>query len=159
MSDPTAARRARYDAAGAAEPRRRMRPALADGEAAGRAGEERMKRALMVAAALAATTTVHAQTAGTPPPLGRLFYTPAERAQLDIARMQRKPTPAPASSSAEPAVPESAPQVVTYRGIVRRSDGRATLWINNRAVDEKEALSGLNLKGSVRPDGAVSLQV
>jgi len=48
---------------------------------------------------------------------------------------------------------------VTYGGIVRRSDGRATLWINNRAVDAKEALSDSNLKGRVRPDGAVSIQI
>jgi hypothetical protein len=48
---------------------------------------------------------------------------------------------------------------VTYGGIVRRSDGKSMLWINNRLADEKEALTGLNLRGRVRPDGAVTLQV
>lgn len=89
-------------------------------------------------------------------PLGRLFFTPLERAQLDIARMQKKP-PAEAAAPAPEAPPP--PQTVSYGGIVRRSDGKAMLWINNRLVEEKEALSGLNLKGRVRPDGAVTLQV
>ena len=33
------------------------------------------------------------------------------------------------------------------------------LWINNQLVEEKDALPSLNLKGRVRPDGAVTLQV
>jgi len=90
--------------------------------------------------------------------LGRLFFTPTERAQLDIARMQKKTAP-DAAAAAPAAEPPSIPQTVTYGGIVRRSDGKAMLWINNRLVEEKEALTGLNLKGKVRPDGAVTLQV
>ena len=89
-------------------------------------------------------------------PLGRLFFTPSERAQLDIARSQKK---APTEAAAPPPEPPPLPQTVTYGGIVRRSDGKAMLWINNRLVEEKDALSGLNLKGRVRPDGAVTLQV
>jgi hypothetical protein len=90
-----------------------------------------------------------------PPPLGRLFFSPSERAQLDIARLQRKPATAAAPEALE-APP--APQIVTYGGIVRRSDGRRMLWLNNRLVDEKEALAGLSLKGKVKPNGAVTLQ-
>jgi hypothetical protein len=88
--------------------------------------------------------------------LGRLFYTPAQRAALDVARRAR-PVPLAAQAEAPPLPPP--PQVVSYGGIVRRSDGKAMLWINNRLVEEKEALKGLNLKGRVRPDGAVTLQV
>lgn len=90
------------------------------------------------------------------PSIGRLFYTPAERAALDMAR-RAKPAPQAPQAEAPPAAPP--PQVVSYGGIVRRSDGKAMLWINNRLVEEKEALEGLNLKGKVRPDGAVTLQV
>jgi hypothetical protein len=90
-------------------------------------------------------------------PLGRLFFTPGERAQLDIARMQKKPTTA--EVAAQPPEPPPMPQTVTYGGIIRRSDGKAMLWINNQLVEEKDALSSLNLKGRVRPDGAVTLQV
>ena len=91
--------------------------------------------------------------------IGRLFFTPTERAQLDMARLQKKPPPeAIAAAAAAPEAPPL-PQTVTYGGIVRRSDGKAMLWINNRLVEEKDALTGLNLKGKVRPDGAVTLQV
>lgn len=93
---------------------------------------------------------------GAAPSMGRLFFTPAERAQLDLARL-RKPEPPKETAHAPEAPP--VPQVVSYGGIVRRSDGKALLWINNRLVEEKEALAGLNLKGKVRPDGAVTVQV
>jgi hypothetical protein len=89
--------------------------------------------------------------------IGRLFFTPNERAQLDWARThkQRPQSVAPA----EPAEVSPAPHVITYDGIVRRSDGRAILWLNSRAAEEKEALSGLPVTGRVRPDGAVTLHV
>ena len=51
------------------------------------------------------------------------------------------------------------PQTITYGGIVRRSDGRSLLWLNDRLADEKEALAGLNLRGRVGADGSVSLEV
>jgi hypothetical protein len=88
--------------------------------------------------------------------IGRLFYTPGERAQLDAVRTQ-KPTPQAAAAAQEPPRPTS--QTITYSGIVRRSDGRSTLWLNNKAVDEKDALSSLAVTGRVRPNGEVTLQV
>ncbi len=125
-----------------------------------------MRRALFViagialaAAASAAQTGAEPAAAGTPlgrSAIGRLFYTPGERAALDVARVQ-KPVAQEAAAEAPEAPPP--PLVVSYGGIVRRSDGKSMLWINNRLVDEKEALAGLSLKGKVRPDGAVTLQV
>jgi hypothetical protein len=90
--------------------------------------------------------------------LGRLFFTPAERAQLDLARTQKKapPPPPPAAQTLE-APP--APEIVNYGGIIRRSDGKSMLWINDRVAEEREALGALSLKGAVRSDGAVTLQV
>lgn len=107
------------------------------------------------AAPAASGVTTAAPLGGASPPLGRFFFSPAERAQLDVARLQRK-----APTSAEPEVVEAPPppQMVTYGGLVRRSDGRKMLWLNNRLVEEKEALAGLNIKGKVRADGAVTLQ-
>ena len=94
--------------------------------------------------------------------LGRFFFTPDERTELDIARVQKKQRPAPPApppvSEARPA-PMPLPQTVTYGGIVRRSDGRSLIWINDRLADEKEALAGLNLRGRVGADGSVSLEV
>ena len=107
------------------------------------------------AAPVASDVTTATPVRGASLPLGRFFFSPAERAQLDVARLQRK-----APTSAEPEVAEAPPppQMVTYGGLVRRSDGRKMLWLNNRLVEEKEALAGLNVKGKVRPDGAVTLQ-
>jgi len=125
-----------------------------------------MSRAMLLLAGIAAAAAVCAAQPGPEraaagaqvdrPAIGRLFYTPAERAALDVARVQ-KPVAQVAAEEAPEAPPP--PQVVSYGGIVRRSDGKSMLWINNRLVDEKEALAGLSLKGKVRPDGAVTLQV
>jgi len=108
---------------------------------------------------LAAAAFTNAATAAQP--FGRLFFTPAERAQLDVARTQKQRVPqAGAPGTAETAAPPAppAPQIITYSGIVRRNDGSAVLWLNNRPVDAKDALSGLAVKGRVRPDGTVTMQ-
>ena len=114
-----------------------------------------MHKAAAIALVLAAGVADAAQ------PIGGLFFTPAERAQLDSARTAKRVAEpaagAAASKPAEPPQPET--QVITYSGIVRRSDGKSILWLNSRAVDEKEALSGLAVSGRVRPDGAVTLHV
>lgn len=46
---------------------------------------------------------------------GRLFHTPAERAQLDAEKYRLDPARSPAPR---------------YQGVVRRSQGPATVWIN-----------------------------
>ena len=111
-----------------------------------------MIRAFVLATLLAAATA-----AGAAQPIGRLFFTPAERAQLDIARANKRVAEPPSSKPSEPPRPET--QIITYNGIIRRSDGKSILWLNSRAADEKEALSGLPVSGRVRPDGGVTLQV
>ena len=105
--------------------------------------------ALMVVAASAA-----AQPAGPP---GRLFFTPAQRAALDVARTQR----ARAMLSNEKTEQEAAPvpQTITYGGVVRRSDGKSTVWFNNQPVNDRESLGGAAIVGRVRPDGSVTLRV
>jgi hypothetical protein len=98
-------------------------------------------------------------------PLGRFFFTPQQRAELDAARGKRSPAPPRPAPVVEPATDSDAqagaprpPQVITYSGMVRRSDGRSVLWLNEQPMDAKEALARLPLAGRVRPDGAVSLQ-
>lgn len=110
-----------------------------------------MKRAVVCFACLTMAASASAAE------IGRLFFTPSERAQLDIARTQKKTTaPAAAPAAVEEETP--LPQVVTYGGLVRRSDGKSMLWLNDRLLEEKEALTGPALQGKVRPDGAVSLR-
>jgi hypothetical protein len=90
-------------------------------------------------------------------PVGRLFFTPAQRASLDVARSQRaRTTLATEQVTEEVAAPTE--QTITYSGMVRRNDGKSTVWLNNRPVNDQEAAGG-TIVGRVRPDGGVSLQV
>ena len=101
----------------------------------------RIVRIALALAAMAAMAAIAATARAEPPAIGRLFMTPAERASLDALRAtggrtapqppsvaQAQPEPAEAPVAAEPPAPP-APVVVT--GIVKRSDGRSTVWINN----------------------------
>ena len=66
-------------------------------------------------------------------PLGRLFFTTAQRASLDTARSQRSRVTLSAEKNEEAA---QVPEVITYGGMVRRSDGKSTIWLNNRAMHD-----------------------
>lgn len=76
-----------------------------------------------------------------PDDFGRLFSRPTERKNLDVLRQNQKLkvitsqdiAPADIAISAAPA---ELPGPVTLQGYVKRSDGAATLWINNKAVQE-----------------------
>jgi len=56
--------------------------------------------------------------------LGRLFYTPQQRQGLENIRVQNRSVAGPASATTT--------QPLTYDGIVLRSDGRSTRWINGK---------------------------
>lgn len=61
--------------------------------------------------------------------LGRLFFTPEQRAALDARRKARvpdKPAPTPVLTS----------PTTRVDGFVRRSDGKATVWVNGATLDE-----------------------
>lgn len=69
--------------------------------------------------------------------LGRLFFTPAERAALDQARNGAEITAViPAAPPSAPAldleslVPATPQPAITVNGYVQRSTGPATVWIN-----------------------------
>jgi hypothetical protein len=95
--------------------------------------------------------------------LGRLFLTPEQRAQLDIARVKRDQRPL-VTNDAPPNTTAPTPQgppVVTYGGAVRRSDGKSTVWINGKPITERQQLRNeaeVSVLG-VRGDGAVSVAV
>jgi hypothetical protein len=72
---------------------------------------------------------------------GRLFYTPAERAQLENARargMVRKTDGAP-----------DAAEAVRYDGLVVRSDGQRIRWVNGKAQLGTTGVEGLK-PGQIR---------
>ena len=88
--------------------------------------------------------------------LGRLFFAPAQRAQLDTARAQHARR-LPGAADTEPAAPQG-PEVVTYSGMVRRDDGKSTVWINGKPVTAPTRDGDVSVAG-VRRDGAVSVAV
>ena len=61
--------------------------------------------------------------------LGRLFFTPEQRAALDARRKARVPDK-PA------ATPQAESPVTRIDGAVRRSGGKSTVWVNNEAIPE-----------------------
>jgi len=101
--------------------------------------------AILVLLALAAQPAAAADSA-----IGRIFYTPEQRAQLDSLRAQK----AVATQVREEPVPE----VITYQGIVRRSDGKATVWVNNEALSDADLRLKQSLAGRIGRDGQVILQ-
>ena len=74
-------------------------------------------------AGLSAATTALAQT-------GRLFFTPAERAELEQRRFAPPPPkPAAAAPSLAPDAPPQ-PEYITVNGHVWRASGKTTTWVN-----------------------------
>ena len=123
-----------------------------------------LKSLLVLCCALAAPAA-WGQTAAQAPakpgaePLGRMFFTPAQRASLDVARTQRARTTLATEKTEEVATAAPVPQTITFDGMLRRSDGKSTIWINNRPVNENQQAGGAVVVGRIRPDGGVSLQM
>lgn len=88
--------------------------------------------------------------------LGRLFFTPAQRSSLDVARGQRARTTLSTESTDQEAAP--AAQTITYGGLIRRDDGRTTVWLNNQAVRDTDPAGAGAVVTRVRPDGRITLQ-
>ena len=91
-----------------------------------------MNYTLVLCALLAGSAlTARAQT----PQLGRLFLSPEQRAQIDA---QRYGPPAADPALAPPPPPPSPPPAppVELNGVVLRSSGRSTVWLNQEAQNE-----------------------
>ena len=84
--------------------------------------------------------------------MGRLFFTPEQRAMLDVARQHDQPVTSP-----EEGEQQLQKQNITVNGVVRRSDGQVTVWVNNKAqqanqpqgiqvIHDKSSPAGVNLK-------------
>jgi hypothetical protein len=126
-----------------------------------RKGETFRRKQMMMRFAFACiVVALAAPAAAADASLGRLFFTPSQRASLDVARSQRtKVTVATEATEATVDVAEPVPQTITYGGMVRRSDGRTTVWINDRAIHDRKPAGGSAMVHQVRPDGAVTLAV
>ena len=82
-------------------------------------------------------------------PLGRLFFTPSQRAALDAGKQIGKPR------AARP-VTTRRPQSVTLNGVVTRSDGESAVWINGHETHGK-SVSGVS--ASTLPTDPTSAQL
>lgn len=85
-----------------------------------------MKRLSLTVFALLAT---HAAGLPAAEPLGRLFFTPAQRTTLDAGKQLDLP------KKAGPTV--RGPRSVTLNGIVTRSDGESTVWVNGAPAESR----------------------
>jgi hypothetical protein len=104
----------------------------------------RLARALVTLALIA----VLCPPAGAEEQLGRLFFTPERRQNLDRQRqlnIQEK----------EP-IPED--PTLTIDGVVTRSSGKRTVWINGVAQNENEKPSGVTVTPSRKEPGKVIVQ-
>lgn len=81
---------------------------------------------------------------------GRLFFTPAQRAQLEAARARNAPPSGPGHLLST----DSAPTPLRYDGVVIRSDGTITRWVDGNAQRDGSAVSGLK-PGQIRANGRV----
>lgn len=85
--------------------------------------------------------------------IGRLFLRPAERAALDVVRQNDKPPEkiVHAGPPAEDETADVAAAMVTVHGYVKRSDGKGTVWINGRPLQEQETTPEVSV-GRLRND-------
>jgi len=81
------------------------------------------------AAVLAGLLCAAAATVAAAQELGRLFFTPEQRAALDARRKARVPDK-PA------AAPQVESPVTRVNGVVQRAGGKSTVWVNGEAIPE-----------------------
>lgn len=101
-----------------------------------------MRAAALLILFLALTPCARAQE------LGRLFFTPQQRADLDARRKARVPDKPAAAAVASP--------VTRLDGYVKRSGGPSTVWINGESVTEGSPDAPRIDRG---PSGSVSIGV
>ena len=103
-----------------------------------------MRLALVILALALAPAPVRAQE------LGRLFFTPEQRAALDARRKARVPD--------KPAAERPASPTTRLDGYVKRSDGPSTVWVNGEGLLETSP-EAPRIGATRRDDGRVSVPV
>ena len=93
---------------------------------------------------LAGVTGAHAQE------MGRLFFTPEQRAALDARRKARVPDK-PA------ATPVTESPITRINGAVQRGGGRSTVWVNGEMIPEDAQAGGARVAPRGANSGRVSI--
>ena len=86
-----------------------------------------------------------------PVELGRLFYTPAQRAQLESARTHNIAQRAGQNPRGSP---DDATAPLRFDGMVIRSDGKTTRWVDGKPRLDGSGMSDLK-PGQIRANGKV----
>ncbi|MEO7404730.1 MAG: hypothetical protein ABIU95_13760 [Burkholderiales bacterium] len=113
----------------------------------------------LAVASLAATLAPTAVSAADAAPIGRLFFSPAERVDLERRRFAPAPPPVPVARAAVPAevaapAPPRAPERVTVNGHVTRSNSnRTTTWVNGAPRHDAYRTNAESLNVPVRAGG------
>jgi len=102
-------------------------------------------RRLCAAMALLAALSPPARSQDAPGELGRLFFTPERRHQLDRQRQL--------NIQEKQEIPDD--PTLTINGVVTRSSGKRTVWINGAAQNENERPSGVSVSTTGRDPGQV----
>ena len=103
-----------------------------------------MTRLLLIAALALPLAPAQAQE------LGRLFFTPDQRAALDARRKARVPDKPAAAGAVSP--------TMRLDGYVKRSDGRSTVWVNGESLSEGTQAESPRI-GSGARDARVNVNV
>ena len=90
--------------------------------------------------------------------IGRLFSTPAERAGLDTLR-QLGEQAAPQEKPVALPLPSPQTEQVTLDGLVRRSSGKNTIWINGNAQNDLESAHGITVLQRPAKSPAISMSL
>jgi hypothetical protein len=85
--------------------------------------------------------------------MGRLFLTPEQRARMDVARRQERNI----SFDLEQEARVSPPAHLVLNGVVTRSDGKTTLWINNKVQGGEQMGLDIAVPGRGKAMGQVSV--
>ena len=80
--------------------------------------------------------------------LGRLFFTPAQRNTLDAGKQLAKPRQAAPSG----------PRAAMLNGVVTRSDGESTIWVNGTAYHDRSP-EGVQVKTSPAAPASTSIRI
>ena len=84
-----------------------------------------------------------------PAELERLFFTPAQRAEMQTNRSR----PASARVHSDPAgSPDRTPAPVHFDGVLIRSDGKTTRWVNGKAQIGTSGITNMK-PGQIRANG------
>ena len=98
-----------------------------------------MKRSLLLLCLMLGVNTAMAD-------MGRVFFTPAERARLDELRANAKSVDLTEQANPQAVIEVAPPSDISVQGYVKRGDGKkSTVWVNGQPVQENSSGAGVEV--------------